>query len=492
LASAGENKDQSYLERVEKIDFFREKGLDPYNGRFLRTHSVTEVKEREADFLDKDMEVGVAGRIMALRRHGKAAFFDLQDSSGRIQIYAKKDVLGEEKYLLFSKLDVGDLVGVRGPVFKTRAGELTVLAKDLVLLSKCLRPLPEKWHGLKDVEVRYRKRYLDLIMNEKTRQVFFTRSRILKEIRTFLDQKGFLEVETPMMQVIPGGALARPFKTFHNALQMELYLRIAPELFLKRLVVGGFEKVYEINRNFRNEGISTRHNPEFTMLELYEAYSDYQGMMELCEELLSALVLKLTGGYEIVYQGLKVDFTPPWQRIYLIDFLREKLGIDVLEASLDELRGKAQELQIAFDDKWDRGKFVNEFLEKVVQPELIHPTFVLDYPVEISPLAKAKASDPRIAERFELFIAREELGNAYSELNDPFEQRKRFEQQLLKREAGDMEAHFIDEDYIEALEYGMPPTGGLGIGIDRLVMILTDSPSIREVILFPLLRTRLG
>jgi len=492
LTSAGENKDQSYFERVQKINFFKERNLDPYSGRFSKTHSISEIKEREVDFLDKNIEVGVAGRIMALRRHGKAAFFDLQDSSGRIQVYIKKDILGEDKYLLFSKLDVGDLVGVKGVVFKTRAGELTVLARDLVLLSKCLRPLPEKWHGLKDVEVRYRKRYLDLIMNEKTRQVFFTRSRILREIRAFLDQRDFLEVETPMMQVIPGGALARPFKTFHNALQMELYLRIAPELFLKRLIVGGFEKVYEINRNFRNEGISTRHNPEFTMLELYQAYSDYQGMMELCEELLSSLVFRLNGGYKVVYQGLEVDFTPPWPRVYLVDFLREKLGLNVLDASYEELKNKARELEIAFDDKWDRGKFINEFLEKVVQPELINPTFVLDYPVEISPLAKAKVDDPRVAERFELFIAREEVGNAYSELNDPFEQRRRFEQQLLKREAGDVEAHLIDEDYIEALEYGMPPTGGLGIGIDRLVMILTDSPSIREVILFPILRARLG
>ncbi len=475
-------------EKLEKLQELRNLGIEPYNGRFEKTHTVLEIRNHEATLIQSEARVRTAGRLMAIRRHGKALFADLQDHTGRIQIYVKRDVLGDDRFQVFRVIDVGDLLGVEGKVFRTHAGELTVLVEDFVFLGKCLRPLPEKWHGLRDVEVRYRKRYLDLIMNPEVRNIFLLRSRLIREIRAFLDERGFVEVETPMMQVIPGGALARPFKTFHNALGMELYLRIAPELFLKRLVVGGFEKVYEINRNFRNEGISVRHNPEFTMLELYEAYGNYETMMRLCEELLSSVVFRILGTYTITYQLMTIDFTPPWRRLLLPEAIREKTGIDILEDSLEIMRKKADALGMPWEVNWDRGKFVNELLERFVQPELIHPTFVLDYPVEISPLAKAKKDNPHLAERFELFIGQEEIGNAYSELNDPFEQRRRFEEQARKRQGGDLEAHFIDEDYLEALEYGMPPTGGLGIGIDRLVMLLADVPSIREVILFPLLR----
>jgi lysyl-tRNA synthetase class 2 len=475
-------------EKLEKLQELRNLGIEPYNGHFEKTHTVLEIRDREAALIQSETKVRTAGRLMAIRRHGKALFADLQDHTGRIQIYVKRDVLGDDRFQVFRAIDVGDLLGVEGKVFRTHAGELTVLVENFVFLGKCLRPLPEKWHGLRDVEVRYRKRYLDLIMNPEVRNIFLLRSRLIREIRAFLDERGFIEVETPMMQVIPGGALARPFKTFHNALGMELYLRIAPELFLKRLVVGGFEKVYEINRNFRNEGISVRHNPEFTMLELYEAYGNYETMMRLCEELLSSVVFRVLGTYTITYQSMAIDFTPPWRRVFLPEAIREKTGIDILEDSLEIMRKKADALGMPWEVHWDRGKFVNELLERFVQPELIHPTFVLDYPVEISPLAKAKKDDPRLAERFELFIGQEEVGNAYSELNDPFEQRRRFEEQARKRQRGDLEAHSIDEDYLEALEYGMPPTGGLGIGIDRLVMLLANAPSIREVILFPLLR----
>ena len=481
-------EDTEYEYKREKIQALKDLGIDPYNGSFCKTHDIEEIKNHADNLVDKDIKVKIAGRIMALRRHGKAVFADLQDRTARIQIYFRKDIIGEDSFTLLREIEVGDIIGVEGKVFRTHAGELTVLVENFTLLSKCLRPLPEKWHGLKEVEVRYRKRYLDLIMNPNVRRIFYLRFQLLKELRAFLDQRGFWEVETPMMQVIPGGALARPFKTFHNALGMELYLRIAPELFLKRLIVGGLEKVYEINRSFRNEGLSTRHNPEFTMLELYQAYADYQVMMELTEEMLSHVVKKITGSYEIEYQSMVLDFTPPWHRISLPQVIQELVGVDIVEDSLETIKAKAKERGVAYEDNWDRGKFVNEFLEKFVQPRLVNPTFVFDYPVEISPLAKAKKDNPQLAERFELFIGKEEIGNAYSELNDPFEQKKRFADQLRKRDEGDLEAHLIDEDYIEALEYGMPPTGGLGIGIDRLMMLITNSSSIREVILFPLLR----
>lgn len=476
--------------KEEKLRALRDLGVDPYGSRFERTHFVEDLRRNVAALMEQEAPVSIAGRVMALRKHGKAIFADVQDRSGKIQVYVKADLLGEESFAVFRTVDVGDWIGVEGTLFYTRSGELTVLCRRFVFLAKCLRPLPEKWHGLREVEVRYRKRYLDLIMNPEVRSIFLLRSRLLAELRRFLDERGFLEVETPMMQVIPGGALARPFKTFHNALGMELYLRIAPELFLKRLIVGGLEKVYEINRNFRNEGISTRHNPEFTMLELYEAYGNYETMMAICETMLSSVVKTLLGGYTVTYQSLTIDFTPPWKRVSLREALRELAGVDILDDSLETLKAVARRHHLAVAEDWDRGKLVNEFLEVFLQPRLINPTFVLDYPTEVSPLAKTKKEDPRLAERFELFIGKEEVGNAYSELNDPVEQRRRFEEQARKREKGDTEAHCIDEDYIEALEYGMPPTGGLGIGIDRLVMLLTDSPSIREVILFPVLRPR--
>lgn len=482
----GYREDTEY--KREKIQVLKNLGVDPYNGNFCKTYDIEEIRNQFESFIDKDAEVKIAGRIMALRKHGKAIFADLQDRTGKIQIYFRKDKIGENNFTILREIEVGDVVGVEGKVFLTHVGEVTILVENFTLLSKCLHPLPEKWHGLKEVEVRYRKRYLDLIMNPNVRKMFYLRFQLVKELRDFLAQRGFWEVETPMMQAIPGGALARPFKTFHNALGMELYLRIAPELFLKRLIVGGLEKVYEINRSFRNEGISTRHNPEFTMLELYQAYADYQVMMELTEEMISQVVKKITGSYQIEYQSMTLDFTPPWKRISLPQVIQELVGVDIVEDSLETIKAKAKERGMSYEDNWDRGKFVNEFLEQFVQPLLVNPTFVFDYPVEISPLAKAKKDSPQLAERFELFIGKEEVGNAYSELNDPFEQKKRFVDQLKKREEGDLEAHLIDEDYIEALEYGMPPTGGLGIGIDRLMMLITNSSSIREVILFPLLR----
>ncbi|MEN3186135.1 MAG: lysine--tRNA ligase [Atribacterota bacterium] len=487
---SAESLDVDIEAKFSKLRVLRELGVNPYGDYFERTHVIEDLRRSPETFLQEGMRVKIAGRVMALRKHGKAIFADLQDRTGKIQVYVKKDIVGEDQFAIFRMIDVGDWIGVEGTVFYTHSGELTVLSEKFAFLSKCLNALPEKWHGLKEVEVRYRKRYLDLIMNSEVRSIFLLRSRLLSELRRFLDRRGFLEVETPMMQTIPGGALARPFKTFHNALGMDLYLRIAPELFLKRLIVGGLEKVYEINRNFRNEGISVRHNPEFTMLELYEAYGNYETMMRICEEMLSEVVMTILGRYEVIYQSMTIDFTPPWKRISLREALRELVGIDILEDSTEKMKEVARQNGIVCEDGWDRGKLVNEFLEKFLQPRLIHPTFVLDYPTEISPLARTKKEDSRLAERFELFIGKEEVGNAYSELNDPIEQRKRFEEQVRKREKGDIEAHLIDEDYIEALEYGMPPTGGLGVGIDRLVMLLTDSPSIREVILFPILRPR--
>ncbi len=476
--------------QTKKVQELRELGVDPYGVPFQKEQVIHDIRLDPEHYIDQDVTVRIAGRIMAFRRHGKAIFADLQDRSGKIQIYVKKDTIGEEPFEIFKSLDVGDVIGLEGKVFKTHTGELTVVAESYILLSKCLHPLPEKWHGLKEVEVRYRKRYLDLIMNPEVRGVFQIRSRVLGELRSFLDKRGFLEVETPMMQLIPGGALARPFVTYHNALGIDLYLRIAPELFLKRLIVGGMEKVYEINRSFRNEGISIHHNPEFTMLELYQAYGNYETMMNLCEEMVLSVVHSILGTYHVQYQGMDIDFTPPWKRLNLREMIKKEGGIDIFHDSLETMYNRGKAAGLNCDESWDRGKYVNEFLDIFVQPHLVNPTFVLEYPVEISPLAKAKKDDPLVAERFEFFIGKEELGNAYSELNDPFEQKKRFLDQVKKREHGDVEAHLIDEDYIEALEYGMPPTGGLGVGIDRLVMLLTNSPSIREVIFFPILRPR--
>jgi len=475
--------------RREKLADLRNRGISPFGGRFERTHTAEEIK-RDFDRL-ADQTVRLAGRLIARRGHGKATFADIQDGSGRIQIYVRLDGVGEDLYGLFKTLDIGDIIGLEGQVFKTRAGEISVAVSRFELLSKSLRPLPEKWHGLRDVELRYRRRYLDLIVNPETRQTFITRSRILHEIRRFLNERGFLEVETPMMQPLAGGAAARPFKTHHNALDMTLYLRIAPELYLKRLLVGGFEKVYEINRNFRNEGISTRHNPEFTMLELYQAYADYHDMMELTEELITEAAQTALGTTVFPYGETEINLARPWTRVTMLEALRQHTGIDFGSLSGQEAVDAVRRMELDIEKlpgNW--GEAVNAAFEERVQPKLIQPTFVYDYPLEISPLAKKKEDDPRLTYRFELFIYGREVANAFSELNDPLDQKERFLAQLAKRERGDEEAHVYDEDFVTALEYGMPPAGGLGIGLDRLVMFLTNSPSIRDVILFPLLRPR--
>ncbi|MEA4924833.1 MAG: lysine--tRNA ligase [Syntrophomonadaceae bacterium] len=475
--------------RLDKLGELREMGFEPFGCRFERDASAWGIQD---NFESMDGQtVRIAGRIMSKRRHGKAGFANLQDLSGDIQLYFRKDDVGEEKYELFKKLDIGDILGVKGFVFRTQKGEISVHVQDFTYLSKSLSPLPEKWHGLKDVELRYRQRYVDLIVNPEVREVFIKRSQIIKEIRNYLDARQFLEVETPMMQPIPGGAAARPFITHHNTLDMNLYLRIAPELYLKRLIVGGLEKVYEINRNFRNEGISTKHNPEFTMLELYQAYADFEVMMQLTEELISSVALKVNGTMVAEFEDQEIDFTPPWRRVTMLDAIKEYAGLDFnLLQSDSEAREATAGLGMEVNPHATRGEIINEVFEEFVEDKLIQPTFVYGHPVEISPLAKRNAEHPEFTDRFEVFIMQREIANAFSELNDPIDQRDRFMKQVEKRASGDAEAHMMDEDYINALEYGMPPAGGLGVGIDRLVMLLTDSPSIRDVILFPTLRKR--
>ncbi len=475
--------------RRDKLAEIQQSGIDPYGQKFQRTNVTKDIVDNFEQF--EGACVKLAGRIMAKRGHGKASFANLQDVSGMIQIYGRLNDLGEEKYNLFEKLDIGDIIGIEGTVFRTRRGEITVSLTSFELLAKSLRPLPEKWHGLKDVDLRYRQRYVDLTVNPEVKKTFITRSKIVKEIRNYLDQLDFLEVETPMMHPIAGGAAARPFSTHHNTLDMDLYMRIAPELYLKRLLVGGFEKVYEINRNFRNEGISTKHNPEFTTLELYQAYADYHDMMELTENLISSVAEKVLGTTEIEYEGQKISLAAPWRRLQMLEAVKEYSGLDFAGIKSDEeARKRAKELKLEVDDNETWGSVLNKVFEEMVEPKLIQPTFILDYPVEISPLAKRKKDDPNLTYRFELFIYGREMANAFSELNDPIDQKMRFQSQLEKRAAGDDEAHMMDEDYVQALEYGMPPAGGLGIGIDRLVMLLTDSSSIRDVILFPLMRPR--
>ncbi len=475
--------------RLDKLGELRDMGIDPFGSKFERDTSAQKIQD---DFETMDGHtVRIAGRIMSKRRHGKAGFANLQDLSGDIQLYFRKDDVGEEKYELFKKLDMGDILGVEGFVFRTQKGEISVHVQDFTYLSKSLNPLPEKWHGLKDVELRYRQRYVDLIVNPDVRAVFVKRSQIIKEMRTYLDGREFLEVETPMMQPIAGGAAARPFTTHHNALDMSLYLRIAPELYLKRLIVGGLERVYEINRNFRNEGISTKHNPEFTMLELYQAYADYEDMMRLTEDLISSVALKVNGSMIAEFEEQEIDFTPPWRRVTMLDAIKEYTGLDFnLLRSDDEARQAAMGLGMEIKASETRGEIINEVFEEFVEDKLIQPTFVYGHPVEISPLAKRNAEHPEFTDRFEVFIMQREIANAFSELNDPLDQRERFVKQVEKRDSGDTEAHMMDEDYLNALEYGMPPAGGLGIGIDRLVMLMTDSSSIRDVILFPTLRKR--
>lgn len=474
--------------RRQKLAELVDQGINPFDAEFVPAHHALEIKDNFAHW--EGQEVKVAGRIMSLRRHGKASFADLQDQSGRIQLYVRQDMLGEEDYEFFGKLDLGDVIGVRGKVFRTKRGEISVDVEELHLMSKSLRPLPEKWHGLRDVELRYRQRYLDLMVNPEVRDVFIARSKIIQSIREFLLERDFLEVETPMLNVIPGGATARPFVTYHNALDMNLYLRIAPELYLKRLVVGGLEKVFELGKNFRNEGISTKHNPEYTSVEVYQAYADYKDMMELTEELFAYVARRVCGTTKIEYQGRVVDLTPPWARLSMSTAIEKYSGVS-WERIQDDPEGVAREKDLDLPpERMSKGSVIMELFDTFVEPRLIDPTFITDYPVEVSPLAKRTEGAPHLTDRFEPFIMGWEVANGFSELNDPIDQKERFEKQMEQRAAGDDEAHMMDEDYIVALEYGLPPTGGLGIGIDRLVMLLTDSPSIRDVILFPHMRPK--
>ena len=487
-----ENSDQRAL-RIAKLERLRERGIDPYPARVSRTHSAAEAITAFEDAAEGErVEVHVAGRLMSARVMGKSTFAHIADGSGRVQIYLRQDELGEDAYELFRRdVDLGDFVSARGHMFRTRTGEVSVHVEAFEIIAKALLSLPEKWHGLRDVETRYRQRYLDLIANPEVREVFIKRTRIVTAIRRFLDARGFLEVETPVLQPLYGGAAARPFTTYHNALDRTLYLRIADELYLKRLIVGGLDRVYEIGHNFRNEGISTEHNPEFTVIELYQAYADYHDIMRLVEEIFSGVAQEVLGSTRITYQGDAIDLAPPWRRVTMRDAILEHTGIDIEEhRDLDALWQQAQERDLPVGKKPTWGKLVEEIFGECVEPTLIQPTFVLDFPVEVSPLAKKKPGAPHLVERFEFYIGTIECGNAFSELNDPLDQRERFEAQRREAEAGDEEAHPLDEDYITAVEHGMPPTGGLGFGIDRMVMLFTDQPSIREVILFPQLRSQ--
>lgn len=480
--------------RRQKLNKLEAEGICLYPNDFRPTHNIQSLRVEYDSLSSTDLEglsqtFLVGGRICALRPHGKAVFFEIQDSGGTLQVYARRDRLGEAPYERIRSFDVGDMVGVCGHLFRTRTNELTIETTEVRLLSKCIRPLPEKWHGLKDVELRYRQRYLDLMVNPEVRGVFRSRSRIISLTRAFLEQRGFLEVETPMMQPLAGGAAAKPFVTHHNALDLNLFLRVAPELFLKRLLVGGFERVYELNRNFRNEGLSTRHNPEFTMLEFYQAYADYRDMMELTEELIVMLAQEICGTLHIPCGGHNVSLERPWRRLSLLEGVAQHAGVDESDvSSLGDLQALANKLSLKIDPGLGRAKLLVELFEQLVEPELIQPTFVTGYPLEVSPLARQNDTTPELVDRFELFVGGRELANAFSELNDPSEQRRRFEQQAADRPTGEETGAEVDDDYVRALEYAMPPAAGEGIGIDRLAMLLTDSSSIRDVILFPLLR----
>ena len=481
-------------ERINKARKLKAMGVNLYPAGYHTDITISEAVKRfghmDKETLERESKpCSVAGRIMSFRDFGKAAFIHIKDRTGRLQAYVRKDKVSDEKFAVFKLMDIGDFIGIRGPFFQTRTGELTILAEDFKLLTKSVRPLPEKWHGLTDVETRYRQRYVDLIVNDHVKEVFVLRSHIIQAIREFFIKKDFLEVETPMMQPIPGGATARPFKTFHNALGMDLYLRVAPELYLKRLVVGGLERVFEINRNFRNEGISTEHNPEFTMVEFYMTYATYENLMVLTEELFNHVLQQISGRSVIEYQKETIDFTPPWPRISLHDALKEMGGVkEEVFHSKESAAEFALDCRIRVSEGDSRGQILTKIFDHLVEPKLIRPTFIIGYPTEVSPLSRRNDQDPDIVDRFELFIGGREIANAFTELNDPVDQRQRFETQVALREAGDEEAQFMDEDYLTALEYGMPPTAGEGIGIDRVVMLLTDSPSIRDIILFPHMR----
>lgn len=474
--------------RLDKLQNLRDNGIEPYADHYERTHMSADIIDNFSEL--EEQQVSLAGRIMSKRDQGKVLFMHIQDIKGKIQLYIRVDALGEEAFELVKTFDIGDIIGVAGCVFRTKRGEISIKAEKITLLSKSLRPLPEKFHGLTNVDTRYRQRYLDLIMNAEVKETFIIRNKIIRTMREYLESKDFLEVETPTLMTIAGGATARPFITHHNTLDMDLFLRIALELPLKRLIVGGFEKVFEIGRNFRNEGISIKHNPEFTMMELYQAYANYEDIMNLVEDMIVYIVDKVHNTLEISYQGEAINFAKPWRRLQMLDAIKEYSGVDFNQIKTDEeARAVAREKGLDVGNA-SRGKIINEFFEEFVEEKLIQPTFIIGHPVEISPLAKRNAINSEFTDRFEVFIYGREMGNAFSELNDPIDQRGRFEKQVKEREQGDDEAHMMDEDFLQALEYGLPPTGGLGVGIDRLVMLLTDSPSIRDVILFPTMKPR--
>ena len=479
--------------RLDKMHKIEEKGLKPFGYRYEFTHRSGDVKENFDALAEAETEVKLAGRVMAIRGHGKTCFMDMQDKDGRIQVYVRKDVLGEENYALIKMMDIGDTVGVTGTVFRTHMDEVSIKAASLEMLSKSLRPLPEKWHGLKDVETRYRQRYVDLIVNPDVRDTFVKRSQIIRSVRDVLDSHGFLEVETPILNTIAGGAAARPFISYHNALDMQVYMRIAPELYLKRLIVGGMDRVYELGRVFRNEGIDNRHNPEFTSVEIYQAFADYRDMMDLTEEVVVKTAEKVLGTTKINYEGTEIELASPWKRISMIDAVKEYAGKDFTNVTdLEEARAMAKELNVEVEATWGIGKIINACFEEYVEDKLIQPTFITGHPKEISPLAKSNPENPEITDRFEAFIYGREICNGFTELNDPIDQRERFLKQVEERANGDEEANMMDEDFVTALEYGLPPTGGLGIGIDRLVMFLTDSSTIRDVLFFPTMKPLKG
>ena len=479
--------------RIDKMHKIEEHGWRPFGRRFEWTHRSADVKEQFETLAEAEAEVKMAGRVMAIRGHGKTCFMDMQDKTGRMQLYVRKDVLGEEDYSLVKMMDIGDTIGVTGIPFRTHMGEVSIKVVKMEMLSKSLRPLPEKWHGLKDIETRYRQRYVDLIVNPEVRDTFVKRSQIIRSVREVLDSHDFLEVETPILNTIAGGAAARPFISYHNALDMQVYMRIAPELYLKRLIVGGMDRVYELGRVFRNEGIDNRHNPEFTSVEIYQAFADYRDMMDLTEEVVVKTAMKVLGTTKITYEGVEIELASPWKRISMIDAVKEYSGKDFTNVTdLEEARAMAKELNVPVEPSFGIGKIINACFEEYVEDKLIQPTFITGNPKEISPLAKSNPENPEITDRFEAYIYGREICNGFTELNDPIDQRERFLKQVEERANGDEEANMMDEDFVNALEYGLPPTGGLGIGIDRLVMFLTDSSTIRDVLFFPTMKPMKG